>query len=130
MRFRTCFRWCAEVIKQLLLVSLFVSTLFASTAYEEAYRVYKANEFEKSLKMFSKLVEEDSDYDAAYILGYMYEHGEGCEIDIKKSQEYYKFSSHGYYFQIKADPLEIQIKSRENFINQLSMQMIKRHKLL
>jgi len=92
------------VIKYLLLVSLLLSTLLASTAYEEAYRVYKANEFEKSLKMFSRLVEKDSDYDAAYILGYMYEHGEGCEIDIKKSQEYYKFSSHGYYFQIKADP--------------------------
>jgi len=81
-----------------------MSTILASTAYEEAYKVYKKNEFEKSLKMFSRLVEEDSDYDAAYILGYMYEHGEGCEIDIKKSQEYYKISSHGYYFQIKADP--------------------------
>ncbi len=92
------------MIKHLLLISLFVSTLLASTAYEEAYRAYKANEFEKSLKMFSRLVEEENDYDAAYILGYMYEHGEGCEIDIKKSQEYYKLSSHGYYFQIKADP--------------------------
>ena len=104
MRFCTCFGWRSKVIKQLLLVSFFLSTLLASTAYEEAYRVYKANEFEKSLKMFSRLVEEENDYDAAYILGYMYENGEGCEIDIKKSQEYYKFSSHGYYFQIKVDP--------------------------
>ena len=92
------------MIKQLFLVLLFVNSVLATTAYEEAYRIYKANEFEKSLKIFTRLVEEDSDYDAAYILGYMYEYGEGCEIDIKKSQEYYKFSSHGYYFQIKADP--------------------------
>jgi len=92
------------VIKYLLLVLLFFSPLLASTAYEEAYRVYKANEFEKSLKMFSRLAEEESDYDAAYILGYMYEHGEGCEVDIKKSQEYYKISSRGYYFQIKDEP--------------------------
>ena len=104
MRLCSCIRWCAEVIKQLLLVSLFVSTVLASTAYEEAYKIYKKNEFEKSLTMFSRLVEEDNDYDAAYILGYMYEHGEGCEIDIKKSQEYYKLSSRGYYFQIKANP--------------------------
>ncbi len=101
------------MIKQLLLVLLFATTLLASTAYEEAYRVYKANDFEKSLKMFSKLVEEDNDHDAAYILGYMYEHGEGCEIDIKKSQEYYKISSHGYYFQIKANPTRDTNKEQE-----------------
>ncbi|MEA3370539.1 MAG: phospholipase A [Campylobacterota bacterium] len=92
------------MIKYLLVISLFIGSAFATTDYEEAYRVYKAKEFEKSLEMFSKLVEEENDYDAAYILGYMYEHGEGCEIDIKKSQKYYKISSRGYYFHLKSDP--------------------------
>lgn len=83
---------------------MLVSSLFASTAFEEAYRVYKAGDFKESLPMFTQLVEKHKDYDAAYILGYMYEHGEGCKIDMEKSQEYYKISSNGYYWQLKKDP--------------------------
>jgi len=91
-------------MKKLIITLMFVSSLFGATSFEEAYKIYKTDNFKKSLTMFTKLVDEDKDYDAAYILGYMYEHGEGCEVDIKKSQEYYKFSSHGYYWQIKPDP--------------------------
>lgn len=81
-----------------------MSVLFASTRYEDAYAIYKSGDFKTSLSMFTKLVKEDKDNDAAYILGYMYEHGEGCEVDIQKSNEYYKTSAHGYYWQTKADP--------------------------
>lgn len=83
---------------------MLVSTLFAATTYEEAYLIYKEGKFKESLKIFEYLVQEEKDNDAAYILGYMYEHGEGCEVDLKKSNEYYKISSHGYYWQTKADP--------------------------
>jgi len=41
----------------------------------------------------TQLVEEETNYDAAYILGYMYENGEGVTKNLKKFQEYYKFSS-------------------------------------
>lgn len=91
-------------MKKLLIILTLVSSLFSATAFEDAYEVYKADEFESALKMFTKLVEEEKDYDAAYILGYMYEHGEGCDRDIQKSQKYYKLSSHGYYWQSKPDP--------------------------
>lgn len=91
-------------MKKLIIILILVSSVFGATSFEEAYKVYKADDFKTSLAMFTKLVDKDKDYDAAYILGYMYEHGEGCEIDIKKSQKYYKFSSHGYYWQIKPDP--------------------------
>lgn len=92
------------MMRVVLISLLFLVSLFASTGYEKAYRVYETGDFETSLEMFKNLVENDKDYDAAYILGYMYEHGEGCEVDTNKSAEYYKFSSHGYYFQTKIDP--------------------------
>jgi len=91
-------------MRKLITIILFVSSVFGATAFEDAYGVYKKDDFNKSMKMFTKLVDEDKDYDAAYILGYMYEHGEGCDVDIQKSQKYYKFSSHGYYWQFKPDP--------------------------
>lgn len=89
-----------------ILLVLFITTIwvFGATDFEEAYRIYKADDFKKSLKIFTRLVNEKKDYDAAYILAYMYENGEGCEVDIEKSQKYYKLSSHGYYWQTKPDP--------------------------
>ncbi|MDF1878934.1 phospholipase A [Sulfurimonas sp. SAG-AH-194-C20] len=91
-------------MKFFIIISLLTSLLFAETDFEAAYRVYKSNNFEQSLQMFTHLVDEKKDYDAAYILGYMYENGEGCEVNIAKSQMYYKLSSHGYYWQNKPDP--------------------------
>ena len=46
---------------------------------------------------------DDNDQDAAYILAYMYEHGEGCAINKKLAAKWYKISSRGYYYQIKHD---------------------------
>ncbi|MDQ7043716.1 MAG: phospholipase A, partial [Sulfurimonas sp.] len=80
------------------------SSLFGATPFEEAYSIYKKDDFKTALPMFTKLVKQDKDYDAAYILGYMYEHGEGCEVDKEKSQVYYKLSSGGYYWLSKPDP--------------------------
>ena len=100
-------------MKKLIIVLIFVSSVFGATPFEDAYSTYKQDDFKTSLEMFKKLVDEDKDYDAAYILGFMYEHGEGCEIDIQKSQKYYKFSSHGYYWQFKPDPSR-DIKKEHN----------------
>lgn len=107
-------------MKKLIIAVTLVSSLFGTTPFEEAYKVYKADDFKTSLKTFTKLVDKDKDYDAAYILGYMYERGEGCEIDMKKSQEYYKFSSHGYYWQTKPDPSRDIDKEQKRLYKSLS----------
>lgn len=108
-------------MKTLFLGFIFLSvTLFASTAFEDAYKIYKANDFKKSLTLFTKLADNEKDYDAAYILGYMYEHGEGCKVDIAKSQYYYKLSSHGYYWQSKPDPSRDFQKERRKLYNTIS----------
>ena len=121
------------MVKFIIAVML-VSSLFGATPFEEAYKVYKTDDFKKSLAMFTKLVDEDKDYDAAYILGYMYEHGEGCAVDNKKSQMYYKFSSHGYYWQTKPDPnRDIQkeqnrlYKSLKKSDNEVTQETIKQY---
>jgi len=91
--------------KNLLIILLLVSSLFGDISYDKAYSLYKKGDFESSLEMFTRLVDAEKDDDAAYILGYMYEYGEGCEIDMKKSQEYYKIAAHGYYWDSKHNPL-------------------------
>jgi phospholipase A1 len=93
------------LIKIYILISLiFVASLFGDVTYGEAYALYKKGDFNTSLEMFTLLADDDKDNDAAYILGYMYEHGEGCKPNIKESQKYYKISSHGYYFDHKQNP--------------------------
>ena len=92
------------MIKLIFTLLLFSVLLHAKATYEDAYVEYKKGEFKKSLEMFTKLAKEEDDYDAAYILGYMYEHGEGCDVDLEASKKWYKFSSHGYYWQRKVDP--------------------------
>lgn len=81
---------------------MLVTILFASTKFDDAYAIYKDGEFEKSLAMFDDLA-KDGDYDAAYILAFMYEHGEGCEVNKELSASWYKISSKGYYNQVKRD---------------------------
>jgi len=91
-------------MKTLLFLLLLAFSLYAKTTYEDAYALYKKGEYKKSLELFKELANEEEDYDAAYILGFMYEHGEGCDVDLEESKKWYKFSSHGYYWQRKVDP--------------------------
>lgn len=106
---------------KLLLILLFGATLlFSSTEFEQAYKAYKLGNYKSSLETFKTLANEKDDYDAAYILGYMYEHGEGCEIDLQESQKWYKLSSNGYYWQIKKDPTRDVAKKHRLFYNTIS----------
>ncbi len=108
-------------MRAILLFLVVAILLFGSTEFENAYLLYKAKEYKKVLPIFKRLAEEENDYDAAYILGYMYEHGEGCERDFKASQKWYKFASHGYYWEYKPDPTrDIEKETRKLFrsINQ------------
>ena len=103
-------------MKLFFLTLLFSITLYAGTEFEEAYTLYKEDDFRAALPLFEKLALEENDYDAAYILGYMYEQGEGCEKDLEISQKWYKFSSHGYYWQAKPDPSrDIKKETRKLF---------------
>ena len=109
------------MIQKFLITLLLVKLVFASSSYEEAYSVYKSGDFKKSLQMFTKLVKENNDNDAAYILGYMYEHGEGTAVNLKESQKYYKISAHGYYYQDKVDPTRDSDKEHRKLFDNIKI---------
>jgi phospholipase A1 len=87
---------------KIIFILLFIlTTLFSSTKFEDAYKIYKDGDFKKSIELFKKLASDENDLDAAYILAYMYEYGEGCEVNVALSSKWYKVSSRGYYFRGK-----------------------------
>ena len=94
-----------------------VGSVFAEETYDVVYKQYKAKDYKEALQGFQQLVKEHNDYDAAYILGYMYEHGEGCKVDIKRANAYYKLASHGYYFQRKEDPSRDAKKEQKKLLS-------------
>ena len=107
-------------MKKLLVVVFFVVNLFAATDYQDAYVLYKSGQFKPALAEFKRLANEYDDYDAAYILGFMYEHGEGTEIDLKESEKWYKFSSHGYYWKDKNNPSRDISKEEEKLVRTIN----------
>lgn len=106
---------------KLFLLFFLGTTVFAATKYEDVYIVYKNGNFESALEQFIDLAEDENDYDAAYILGYMYEHGEGTKVDMQESQKWYKFSSHGYYWQEKSNPSRAIQKENKKLIDSINL---------
>lgn len=90
-------------MKVLVGLLLSVALILSSTEFEKTYLVYKSGDFESSFKRFKSLAEDENDLDAAYILAYMYEYGEGCDTDKVKAAKWYKISSKGYYYRGKDD---------------------------
>ncbi len=99
-------KWNTKVnfmMKILVLITILTTLLFSSSKnFENAYRLYKNAEFEKSFVIFDVLA-KNGDADAAYFLGKMYKNGEGCQKDKELSAKWYKTSSKSYYNQMKYD---------------------------
>ena len=107
-------------MKKLLISLLFLSTLYGATEFDDAYVFYKAGDFQKALPLFKKLANKNSDNDAAYILGYMYEHGEGVDVNKTESTKWYKLSSHGYYFDDKKDASRETLKETKKLYQSIN----------
>jgi phospholipase A1 len=102
--------------KILLLFFFLVSLLFSESSYDDVYVVYQTKNYKEALKSFKNLVDKYNDNDAAYMLGYMYDHGQGTKRDINTSNKYYKIASYGYYTQHKDDPSKDAHKEKKNLI--------------
>ena len=90
-------------MKYLVILAICTTLLFSASAkFEDAYKLYKNKDFEKSFLMFDVLA-NDGDSDAAYFLARMYENGEGCQKNKELSAKWYKISSKSYYAQMKYD---------------------------
>lgn len=104
-------------MKYILLIFLLVVSLEASQSFAEANAIYKEGDYKKSFKIFKELAQNDSD--AAFMLGYMYERGEGCEVDKEKALEWYKISAQGYYQQEKENPSREAEKKQKKIYSSL-----------
>ena len=107
-------------MKKLLISLLFFSSVYGATDFYDAYVYYKSGEYKQALLMFKKLANQNSDNDAAYILGYMYEHGEGVEVDEKEAAKWYKLSSRGYYFDEKKNTSREILKEKKKLYKSIS----------
>lgn len=105
-----------------LLISLLISVqiLLATTDFEDANTLYNAGDFKKSFELFKILAQKDRDTDAAYILAYMYENGEGCEVDVDEANKWYKFSAKEHYDLGKGDASRHIDKEHRKLYNTLS----------
>jgi phospholipase A1 len=92
------------VVKFFLFFLLTVIALQASTKFQEATELYNKHEYATAFQLFKKLAIKESDADAAYMLAYMYEHGEGTPKDAEKSKKWYKTSSQAYHHQDRLKP--------------------------
>ena len=90
-------------MKLLLLIFLLSTFLKASPTFVDAYAMYEAGSHKESFEIFKKL--SKSDLDAAYMLAYMYEHGEGCKEDKEEASKWYKIASQGYFYHAKNSPI-------------------------
>ncbi|MCD6190403.1 MAG: phospholipase A [Sulfurimonas sp.] len=107
--------------KIVLLIALIVTGLVASSVeYAEVYKTYKSGNFQKAMQEFKILAEGNNDSDAAYILGYMFEHGEGCNVDKAESIKWYKISVNGYYQKSKMRVDKDVHENKNIFIENLS----------
>lgn len=84
--------------KAIFTLLLFILSLSAySTEYDKAYEFYEEGEYEKAFIGFRTLAIEKKDTDAAYMLAYMFENGEGCHLDKDKALKWYRFSATSNY---------------------------------
>jgi len=90
-------------MKFLFILVFLVGSLYSSTNFEKIYQIYSAGDFKTSFKDF-KILAEQGDEDAAYILAHMYENGEGCKVDKIKADKWYKISSKIFYYNSKDNP--------------------------
>ncbi len=108
-------------MKILLSLLISITFLFGAIEFEETYRLYKAEDYKTAFKQFKYLAQEENDLDAAYILGWMYEYGEGCEPDKEKSMKWYKLASRGYYYRGKDSSTREIDKEKIKIYNSLEL---------
>lgn len=90
-------------MKKVILVLILVisSVLSASIEYDEVYHLYKSKQYKEAMKEFKILADVDKDADAAYMIGQMYEAGEGVVKNQEEADKWYKLSSKLYYGRAK-----------------------------
>ena len=110
------------MIRTLLLLLLSLSLLWAGTLFEEAKRVYDDGNYTGALPLFIESADTESDEEAAYYLGIMYEEGLGTPADLNASQRWYKRSARRYH-TIATEGLNYDLeKKRRRFAESINVE--------
>lgn len=89
-------------MKAVLILLILSLTLLASTQeFKESYKKYKEKNYAEAFVEFKELALQNRDYDAAYMLGYMYENAEGCKKDAQEAKKWYSISAKGFHKRSK-----------------------------
>lgn len=95
----------------LLNATLLINTIVCSPALskdlETALNAYEAKNYLEAQRLLSEITETDPK--AFLYLGYMFEYGEGQDINIEKALEYYKKAASAGLDEAKSRIAEIQM---------------------
>lgn len=87
--------------KTLTLLMISLSLMATTKEYKQAYERYESGDYKKALVEFKRLALKEKNYDAAYMLGYMYDNAQGCEADKEEAKKWYIFSANGFHNRSK-----------------------------
>jgi TPR repeat protein len=90
-----------------LLISIMLCSPVFSNDLETALKAYKEKKYLEALEILSDITENDPT--AFLYLGYIYEYGEGQDINIEKALEYYKKAATAGLDEAKNRIVEIQM---------------------
>lgn len=85
-----------------LLMVLLSTVLAAQSLFESGMDAYRTGDYATAMKTFREAYETMKDEDAAYMIGLMYEKGQGVPADRKTADEWYRRSAQ-LYFSASAD---------------------------
>ncbi|MDD2791419.1 MAG: hypothetical protein PHU40_12255 [Sulfurimonas sp.] len=103
-------------MNKIVLIVAFALSLMASTQeYQVVYEKYESGAYTQALQEFQRLATQENDYDAAYMLGYMYDNAQGCAQDKDEARKWYIFSASGFHkksnYKIDSDIEKIRMSS-------------------
>jgi TPR repeat protein len=90
-----------------LLINIMVSLPALSNDLETALKAYEAKNYLEAQRLLSEITETDPK--AFLYLGYIFEYGEGQDINIEKALEYYKKAATAGLDEAKSKIAEIQM---------------------
>jgi phospholipase A1/A2 len=89
-------------MRVVLLTLLLYTVLAAQSLFESGMTAYRTGDYPTALKTFREAYKATKDEDAAYMIGLMYEKGQGVAADRKMADEWYRRSAQ-LYFSASAD---------------------------
>lgn len=106
-----------------VLLALALSTLIAggADAYYDALKTYSKKDFDGAFPAIEREAKKGN-REAQYLLGHMYEAGEGVEVNATKAMSWYKKAAAKYQYIVEEEEKELTL-DKESLIERIENQM-------